>query len=295
MSGSIMSGGGVDSSIPLRAGQGVPNPLQSVGQTVDTLRGINDLKLFPGQMTLQQQAIQGGAATLAQHLTQTGAAMLLPTLANPNFTMQDLTHGLGAVEGAGGTSHGVLGILGASPFAPDTPEWRTYVKQGVASLAQTDAQAAAAQTLGAPAEQQTANGIVAGVRQPAAAGGGFTPATATPMGIAPARATRPATEADVRANPSLTLGQPIQTVLPGESGGPAGAPTSAPAGSLGPGGYRAPQRPLNQLGAPYTPPGGAAPAAPAPPAPGAILMRGPKGQFWVTPDKVATFKAAGYQ
>lgn len=291
MSGSVMGGFGVDDKIPLAAGQQQTNPLQSTGQLVNTLGGINQLKLFPGQMTLQQQAVQGGAASLAQHLSQVGASMLLPTLGNPNFTMEDLTHSAGAAEQAGASSHGVLGILGAIPFAPNTPEWRTAVKQGIASLAQTNPEAAVAQVAGTPAEQATANGIAAGVRAPATAGGGFAPATETPMGIAPARATRPATPADVSANPSLTLGQPIFTVLPGSAGAPA-----PPGGSLGTGGYRPPQRPLNQLGTPYTPPGSAAPAAPPGVAsPGSVMMHGPGGMFLVAPDKVAAFKAAGYQ
>lgn len=297
----IMGGFGVDSSLPLQAGRGVQsNPLESVGNFARTLGAIQQTQLFPGQLTLQQQAVQGGAATLAKHLSQVGASMLLPSLSNPNFSMEDLTHAAGAAEQAGGSSHGVLGILGAIPFAPNTPEWRTAVRQGVASLAQTNPTEAVAQIAGAPAEQATANGIVAGVRAPAVAGGGFSPATTTPMGLAPARDKRPATAEDVAANPSLTLGQPIFTVLPGVGGNPPAPAPGNSGGNLGSGGYRPPQRPLNQLAPAYTPPGGAAPAAPGGPPPrvappGSVVMHGPGGTFMVPPDKIDTFKKAGYQ
>lgn len=295
MSGSIMGGFGVDDKIPLAAGQGVAqtNPLQSVGTLANTINAINQTKLFPGQLALQGQAVKGGAATLGQHLNQVGANAMLPAVLDPNLTMAGLTHYAAGAEGvAGGTTQGILGQVASLGFAPDTPEWRTAVKQIITSQAQVSPEAGAAQVAGIPHEQQTANGVVSGTTAPAVAGGGFTPAVTTPMGIAPARAVRPATADDVSRDPSLTIGQPIQTVLPGASGG-AAAPSG---GSLGPGGYRAPQRPLSQLGAPYAPPGGGAPAGAAPgAAPGSIVMRGPKGTFMVPPDKVQAFKAAGYQ
>src|ERR1019366_3513646 len=214
--GSILSGGGVNSNIPLETNSQQTNPLQSTGQLVNTLQGINQLRAFPGQMTLQQQAIQGGAATVAQHLNQVGANAMLPAVLDPNLTMEGLTHyAAGAEHVAGGTTQGVLAQVAALGIPPNTPEWSTAVKQIITSQAQTDAQAAAGQVGGVPHEQQTANGIASGVTAPAVAGGAFTPAATTPMGIAPARATRPATAADIAANPSLTLGQPIFTVLPG--------------------------------------------------------------------------------
>jgi len=170
------------------------------------------------------------------------------------------------------------------------------IKQGVAALAQVNPAEAVAQVAGVPHEQQTANGIVSGVTPPATTGAGFVPAATTPMGLAPARIQRPATAEDVAQNPSLVLGQPTFGVLPGVGGNPP-APGS-PGASLGPGGYRPPQRPLNQLGPAYAPPGGAAPAPPTPPRaapPGSVVMHGPGGAFLVPPDKVETFKAAGYR
>ena len=80
MSGSI---GGVDSSIPLRAGQGVPppaNPLQMIGQFANIQNALNANRLFPGQLQQQQQATLRGAISLAQHQYQaTAAAMRLPS------------------------------------------------------------------------------------------------------------------------------------------------------------------------------------------------------------------------
>lgn len=289
----LLSGGGVNTAIPLSAGQGAAqlNPLAQVGNFADTLGKIN-------QLTLQKQAITGGAATVAQHLQQVGTNAMLPFLAIDNPTMGDLTNAAAYAEKiAGGTTNHIMQIAQNNPYPPNTPEWGNWMKRSIGALSQTDPTAAVAQAAGTPAEQMTANGISAGVRAPATAGAGFTAATTTPMGIAPARATRPATAADVAANPSLTIGTPIFTVLPGS------AAPGAPGASLGPGGYRPPQRPLTQLGAPYAPPGGAptgapatpTPVAPAAPAPASIVMRGPGGAFLVSPDKVAAFRAAGYR
>lgn len=260
MSGSlnplITGGGGVDSSIPLQAGRGVGaqvNPLQSIGQFADTMGKINNLKLFPGQLQLQQQAVQGGGATVAQHLNQVGANAMVPALSDPNLTMETLTHYAGAAEGIhGGITHGVMGQVAALPFAPDTPQWQTAVKGIIASQAQTDPNASVSQVAGTPVDISTANGVNSGVRQPAYAGGGVTAASITPMGTAPQVIHRPATADDVAKNPTLTVGQDIIAPYPGTGGGP----------PMGPGGYRAPD--LTRLGAPYRPPGAPATAVPPP-------------------------------
>lgn len=288
MSGSIMAGGGVNAQIPLETGAQQTNPLASTGQLVNTLSGINQLKLFPGQMQLQQQQIQGGAASLAAHLNQVGASMLLPTIANPNFSMDDVTRGAGALEHAGGSSQGVLGILGAIPFAPNTPEWRTAFKQGLASLAQTSPESAVAQIAGTPINIPVGNQIVSGVQQPAVAGGGVSQATSTPIGIAPQLVKRAATQADVDAGRASEVGQEMTM------------PYQQPATPAG-GGYGAPQRPLNQLGGPYRPAGGVAPPAPggAPPGvppPGTRLMTAPDGSRGYVPvAQVPTFMQHGYR
>jgi hypothetical protein len=215
MSGSIMAGGGVNSAIPLEAGQGVPqtNPLASAGQLVGTLQGINALKLFPGQMQLQQQQIQGGAASLAAHLNQVGANAMIPALADPNLTMAKLTHYAGAAEGvANGTTQGILGQVAAIPFPPDTPQWAQAAKAIIASQAQTSPESAVAQAAGVPGTQTVGNRIVAGVTAPAIAGGGFTGATSTPVALSP--------------------GEAAQRV-PGPPG-PHGEPTTVPLGAVTP-------------------------------------------------------------
>jgi hypothetical protein len=105
MSGSIMAGGGVNSNIPLEAGAQQTNPLASTGQLVNTLSGINQLKLFPGQMQLQQQQIQSGAASLWQQQKQLAYSQIAPLVAQGRINnTADLTTALAGVEANGGVT-----------------------------------------------------------------------------------------------------------------------------------------------------------------------------------------------
>ncbi len=200
MSGSLtgnplMSGGGVDSSIPLKAGAGIPapiNPLASAGQFADTLGKFNQLKLFPGQLTLQQQAITGGGASLAQHLNQVGANAMVPFLSEGAPTMAQLTNLAGHVEHfAGGSTQGIMSQVAAIPDAPDSPEWGRKVKAIIASQAQTNPAESVAQVAGTPVDLQAGGSIISGNRAPVTAGGGITPTSATRVSMTPGEAGQP--------------------------------------------------------------------------------------------------------
>lgn len=212
----LASGGGVDASIPLRAGQfQQPNPLQQTSQLADTINKINQTKLFPGQLQLQQQAIKGGAATVAAHLNQVGANAMVPALSDPNLSMESLTHYAGAAEGVhGGITQGIMGQVAAVPYAPNTPEWQRAVKGIIASQAQVNPAEGVAQVTG-PLENQNVGGrILSGVRAPAYAGGGFNPGSATPLGLSPEAA---AQRTQIGTNPQGDpIFAPLATVTPGE-------------------------------------------------------------------------------
>ncbi len=287
MSGTLSStpmGGGVDASIPLQAGkimQNQPNPLASAGQFADTLGKFNQLKLFPGQLTLQQQAITGGGASLAQHLNQVGANAMVPFLSEGAPTMAQLTNLAGHVEHfAGGSTQGIMSQVAAIPDAPDSPEWGRKVKAIIASQAQTNPAESVAQVAGTPVDQDVGGLIVSGTKAPAHAGGVITTTSSVTKGYTPGEQLggihRRSTQADVDAGRATQVGEDMivpQTTLPASGGynpGTGGARTAVPPGALGPGAYHPPQRPLTQLGAPYQPPG--APAAPISPPPAAAIQ-----------------------
>src|SRR5215467_6333430 len=102
MSGSIgdLGSGTLNPSIPLAAGRigaAAANPLAQVEPVIRTMQGINQLKLFPGELQLQQQAIglrgqalQKGTVDVAQRLYQGASQALLPILQKPDFTLDDL-------------------------------------------------------------------------------------------------------------------------------------------------------------------------------------------------------------
>ena len=104
MSGSVagLGNGGIDPSIPLQAGKGVmqSNPLATIGQFANTANSLNQLRLFPGQQQLQQQAIQGGATSLAQQNLRAVYGSQIPLLAKPQgtITIDDVTTGLASAE-----------------------------------------------------------------------------------------------------------------------------------------------------------------------------------------------------
>lgn len=112
MSGFIFGGGGVNPEIPLEAGQGTQtNPLASTGQLVNTLAGINQLRLFPGALQQQQQQIQGAQMSLWQQQKQLAYSQIAPLVAQGRINnTADLTTALGNLE-----SNGVV----TAPFLDD--------------------------------------------------------------------------------------------------------------------------------------------------------------------------------
>jgi hypothetical protein len=99
MSG-VMSGFGVDASVPLAAGKGVAqtNPLESVGNFAKTLGAIN-------QTQIQGQTIQSNNMSLAQQMKQLAYSHLAAGLANGSIkTLADATHAMGTLEGFHGIS-----------------------------------------------------------------------------------------------------------------------------------------------------------------------------------------------
>lgn len=297
----LMSGGGVDASIPLKAGAGIPapvNPLAQVGDFARTLGAINSTKL-------QGQQLQAGQMSLAQQLRQLAYSHLAPGVADGTIHDESsLTTALGTLEhnygiptdgvlrdivsqtGQGGNFADRLKALTVA--GAQAPENAVKAVAPTVSNVDVGGQIITRTTPNAGMPNQGVPTDVAGTTK------GYTPGEQL-GGIH-----RPATQADVDAGRATAIGQDIivpATNLPASGGynpGVGGARVPVPPGALGPGGYRPPQRPLTQLGAPYQPPGTAAPGAAAP-GTGARLMKGPGGSFMVPPDKVAIFQQNGYQ
>lgn len=219
MSGSIV--GGVDSSIPLQAGKGVqqPNPLQTIGQFANVQNALNQNKLFPGQ--LQQQGIATQGQQLALQKAQNAAAYQvgLPVVANPNFTLDDLTHTWGNAErNLGIVTQPALADVAGLSVAPNTPEWRQAVKNIIVSRSQTDPGAAVSSIT-----PQAGPNIDTG---PA-----VQPTTVSPPGATAPGVTAPAGSTFAKTLTPGEASQPVRVgvVPPGQPN--AGAPVMAPLGS----------------------------------------------------------------
>jgi hypothetical protein len=295
----LLSGGGVASNIPLQAGVGVQqsNPLQSVGNFADAMNKVNQLKLFPGQQTLQQQSIQSNAAALYQQQKQLAYAQLAPLIQRGLINnADDVTTALGHMEAngtitspiiddmtrtaqMGGDFVGNMKALTAAGVVP--PEKSVAAVSPTPGTLNTGGQIIPLLT---PAPGMPGQGV------PVPSAPGFS------VGYTPGQQMegihRPATQADVAAGRASAIGQDLivpATTLPGSAGyNPGVGGARVPPGALGPGGYAAPRQPLTQLGAPYAPAGATAGGAPR-------LMRGPGGAFMVPPDKVQIFQQNGYQ
>ncbi len=296
-----MSGsGGIDHSIALQAGRGVeqPNPLRTIGEFANVQNALNQAKLFPETLAQQRQHTIG-----VQRSTAYG--FLAPLMDRPpeQWTHKAITDLLGPAERQGVVTHPILADLALAPSA-DGAALANFMRPLIASQMQTSAperlRTVTPGTQFLPVGDQTlplsiapSGSLTPGVPTQSAPGfgQGYTPGERMQV------MTRKATQADVDANPGLQVGQDIP-IPATEVVRPYSAPIGGariPAGALGPGGYAAPTRPLDQLGSPYRPPG--VPAAPAQTSPvaGARLMKGPGGTFWVTPDKVSVFQQNGYQ
>lgn len=148
--GTVGINGGLDTSIPLQAGRGVPqtNPLESIGRFANAAQGLNALKLFPGQLQLQQQAIQGGATSLAQQQYRAAAGALIPLLAKKpgTITVDDVATGLGSAEKhLGIITQPFLQDLTANAPPPNSPDYDQYIRSRVAAMSQGSPETAVGQ------------------------------------------------------------------------------------------------------------------------------------------------------
>jgi hypothetical protein len=317
----LLSGGGVDASIPLQAGKGVQqsNPLQAIGNFAQVQNQINQNKLFPGQMTEQQQTIQGNQLALAQKLKQTAYQHLAAGVADGSINdLPSVTNALAGLEhNYGIVTSGVLNDI--TNLGGSGPDFSNRLKGLVTANTQPPDKAVAA--LAPAGGTMNVGGQLIPTLTPAAGmPGQGVPVQSAPgyqVGYTPGQQMegihRAATQADVDAGRATAIGQDIvspATTVPATAGynpGVGGARMPAP-GSLGPGGYQAPD--LTRLGPRYQAPGAAPVAAspaggaptltPNPAAPtvapsGSRVMRGPGGTFTVPADKIVTFQQNGYQ
>ena len=158
MSGALSlpaTNGGLDPNIPLQAGRGVPapNPLASLATFANTQNALNQAKLFPGQMQLQQQAIAGGATSLAQQQFRAGYGVMIPLLAKPDFTLDDVTNALASGEhNFGIITQPVLADIVANGGPPNTQQWRNVIRSRIASMSQGSPETSVAQVTPRAAE-----------------------------------------------------------------------------------------------------------------------------------------------
>ena len=133
MSGSI---GGVDSSIPLQAGRGVPgpvNPLEALGQFAGIQNALNKAKLSPGELELQGQAIRGGNLTLAQKTRQAAYQALAPLLIGDTpITHDSVLSRLGAMEKSGLPTDAIVRDMSAASLG-DGPQFHNFMRTNIAS------------------------------------------------------------------------------------------------------------------------------------------------------------------
>lgn len=150
MSGSV---GGIDASIPLQAKAPAPvNPLATIGQFAQTQNALNQNKMFPGQqqlqqgeITRQQQGIQGGQVDLQGKINQAAYGSLTPLLALPpgGITHDTLTTALASTEkNLGLPTNGVLQHVLATSPSGDGPQFDAKVRSLIAAGAQPYAAAA---------------------------------------------------------------------------------------------------------------------------------------------------------
>jgi len=213
MSGALSSPG-FDPAIALQAGRNLPppaNPLQTIGQFATVQNAINQNKMFPGQMELQQQRISANKADLLQTWKQAAARQLAPLLAEgANPTLADATTTLARLESQGMSTHEPLAALSSMT---DGPNFRTQLGTWISANLATPGNEVGA-VLGRPATRDTGLAIESGIERPlfSPTPGGFVPSTSTP--VYPSRA----------AQMGRISGPP----------GPNGEPTSVPIGPVTP-------------------------------------------------------------
>lgn len=142
MSGTM---GGVDSSIALQARPpAAPNPLQQIGEFANASNALNQLKLFPGQQQLQQQAITTGGVNQEKLINQAVHQGLTPLLGTPppnqdgtgGITHQAVTSAIAGLEARHLPTYGVIADLARMPKG-DGPEFDAAWRALNASQAMT--------------------------------------------------------------------------------------------------------------------------------------------------------------
>src|SRR3954468_20942510 len=198
MSGSIQ----VDASIPLRAGQAAPapvNPLTQYGEILRLQSSVNQNQLFPGVQKRQQQDIQlGDQAIAAGQLKQAadrGTAAYRtfgPLLAKGTAVTPDDVYGaLGQASAIGLPVDAAIQEAHASMPVGGDPKtlgarMADWVKGRFGTTLSGPEQVGA--FVGTPSEQQTGDTINAGTRRGVLAGGapgGFVASTNTPLVTSP--------------------------------------------------------------------------------------------------------------
>lgn len=176
MSGSI---GGVDASIPLRAGQNVAqpaNPLQMVGNYANIQGALLRNQLIPTEQQLLQAQAGQQQLDLARNKFAAGARFLLPLVGDPNPTIDKLTTGLAGAHAAGFDVDGITNLVQQGfPVNGSAAERQAWVRQNIGGPLMTT-QETINNFVGVPTTRQTGletqSGVQAGPLAPQ--GGSFT-------------------------------------------------------------------------------------------------------------------------
>lgn len=144
MSGSLGGGGpAFDPTIPLRAGQGVPqvNPLKQVGEFAETANALNRLQLFPGQLQMQKQQLESNKTALMQQNRQAVFSALVPLLASPDpVTYDKVLSRIATLEAHGFNTQPALAEWGK--IMTSGGDFNTQARAAIAANSQTDPRSA---------------------------------------------------------------------------------------------------------------------------------------------------------
>ena len=149
MSGALSSPG-FDPAIALQAGRGIPappNPLQTIGQFAQVQNAINQNKLFPGQMELQNQDITRNTVQNAQMINRAAYASIAHLLDRPDGTIthQDWTNALASAENnLGLPTHGVINDMVQAMPGGDGPDFDRAARSIILARTQPPERAAGA-------------------------------------------------------------------------------------------------------------------------------------------------------
>lgn len=135
---------GFDPAIALQARSPVaPNPLQQIGEYANAANSINRLKMFPGELALQGQQVQGGQLSLTQHINQAAAGALAHMMAEPvgSITHEKATNGIAIGEAQHIPMGNVVGAMAQFPQG-DGPDFDAAFRRWVLANGQAPANAA---------------------------------------------------------------------------------------------------------------------------------------------------------